>query len=126
MFISYLVSGISDTDSTIEVPDGSIFPQNQVFDFWLDQEELACTSWASADVMNVQRGHEGTIAVSHDAETLIAIDTEVKQNIRTSKALDDHISATVVALSGTSLPLTGVNGQVFLDSDLPGAYIWIP
>ena len=29
-------------------------------------------------------------------------------------------------ISGTTLPATGVNGQVFLGSDLPGAYIWIP
>lgn len=42
------------------------------------------------------------------------------------------ISATYVEivtsdiLSGTSLPATGFNGQTFLDSDLPGAYIWIP
>ena len=29
-------------------------------------------------------------------------------------------------LSGAALPATGFNGQTFLDTDQPGAYIWIP
>jgi hypothetical protein len=94
MFISYLVSGIAATDTTIEVPDGSILPQNQVFDIYIEQETLACTSFASANVINVQRGHAGTEAVAHDAETLIALDEGYKQPVRTAKALDTHIDDT--------------------------------
>jgi len=94
LFKDHLVNSILATDTTIEVEDGASFPQNQVFEIWIDREKLVCTSFASANVMNVQRGYEGTQAVAHDAETLIAIDTEVKQNVRTSKALDTHIDAT--------------------------------
>ena len=88
MFVSYLVDSISASQITIEVPDGSIFPQNQVFEIWIDREKMCCTSWTSANVMNVQRGYEGTEATTHDAEELIALDTVDKQNVRTSKSLD--------------------------------------
>jgi len=94
MFLSNLVSSITAVDTTIEVPDGTVFPQNQVFEIWVDREKMAVTSFVSANVMNVQRGWEGTVAAAHDADDLVALDEEFKQPVRTSKALDTHIDAT--------------------------------
>jgi hypothetical protein len=72
--------------------------------------------WEAADA------HVLTPSIADDAVVTVD-DAAVAEN---DMALFSTVGVKGVPISGTTLPESGINGQVFLDSDLPGAYIWIP
>jgi hypothetical protein len=78
--------------------------------------ELSKTEWEAAN------SHTVTPSIADDA-LLTVDDATAAEN---DMALFSTVGIKGVPISGTSLPGSGINGQVFLDSDLPGAYIWIP
>lgn len=63
---STLAAGISDTDTTLTVADGSTYPSEGDFRLRIDDELLLATA-RSGNMLTVTRAIEGTTAASHSA-----------------------------------------------------------
>lgn len=61
---SQLDGGIDDTQTTIDVDDGTVFPSTGKFRIVIDSELLLCTSRSGA-TLTVVRGAESSVAASH-------------------------------------------------------------
>jgi hypothetical protein len=98
MILSTLRFIVDTDDTSIEVMDGSLFPQNQVFDLQID-EEIMHGSLVTGNVISVNRGQHGTSAAVHVAGTpvnLVILDE--KFHYSTAKSIDDvpNIKASLI------------------------------
>jgi hypothetical protein len=61
---STMTAGISDSDTSVGVVDGSVFPATGNFRINIGDELMLCTA-RSSNTLTVTRGIEGTTAVAH-------------------------------------------------------------
>lgn len=110
-----LDGGIDDTQTTITVIDGSVFPAEGDFRLLIESEILLCTARSTND-LTVVRGREGTSGASH-------VDTTPVDLILTEDAIEQYVRQSTNPFHGYSPPL-----RIFDASGVPAgesAFTWL-
>jgi hypothetical protein len=101
MILSILRFAIDADDISITVTDGTVFPQNQLFDIHID-DEILHGSLVTGNVISVNRAQHGTRATTHIAGSpvsLIVMKDKFVYDI--AKTLDTVASVGLVGYTGT-------------------------
>lgn len=75
--VSTLASAITDSDLSLDVAAGALFPSSYPFHITIDAEILSCTNRA-ADTLTVVRAQQGTVAAAHLAAVAVALNITAK------------------------------------------------
>jgi hypothetical protein len=85
-----ITGSITDSATSVIVTDGSVFPATGDFRLNCEDELMLCTA-RSSNTLTVERGIEGTTAVSHDSGRTI---TQVATAASVQRLIDERTVAT--------------------------------
>lgn len=85
---TFITGAIDDSQTSVTVADGSVFPDTGDFRLNCEDELMLCTARAT-NILTVTRGIEGTTAASHGAVTPI---TQVVTAGAVTQLIDDRTS----------------------------------